>query len=79
VTLHEALLSYKEFYRPSSPDETIQYYAPNTGPFRELVTCDYFIVRVRDSQGEEEYRNFQTSIDLYPEEILKDFWELYEK
>jgi hypothetical protein len=73
----EVIKSNQEFYKLSSPDETIQYYNPGTGPYQDLVSCDYFVTRVRSSTGDIEFQHFQTSIDLYPDEILEDIWFLY--
>lgn len=71
MTLKEVLLTHKPFTRPHWEDKSICYYAPGTGPFKTLVTCDYFVVY---ESGCEPF--FSTSLDLYGDEILAEDYEL---
>ena len=66
MTLKEAMLTGKFSYRRSWLDSGFTYYQPKTGPHKDLVDCDYFVIK----EDGEEY--FSTSIDLYPEDILAE-------
>lgn len=64
MTIQEALKTHQPVKRPSW-DNFVCYFRPKTGPFKDLVDCDYFVY----------YENglepmFTTSIDLYGEELL---------
>lgn len=64
MTLIEAIDSLKPFSRPHwGKDTHIQYCLPNTGPYKDTVDCDYFVVT------EDSISSFSTSLDLYPEDI----------
>lgn len=66
MTLSEAMFSLRPFRRPHSLD-AIQYFLPSTGPYKDLVSCDYFVVYYNNKHEDME---FSTSIDLYPEDII---------
>ncbi len=63
MTIQEALLTYKYFKRPMW-DHKVCYFKAKTGPFHDLVDCDYFVT---NEDGED---RFTTSLDVYGEEIL---------
>ena len=63
MTLQEAVSSLKPFKRKDSL-EVSQWFAGGTGPFKELVDCDYFV------HGED----FCTSMDLYASDIFAEDW-----
>lgn len=65
LTLKEAILSYKKFQRKGR-DTYSQYFKANTGPKKDLVSCDYFILDFINSLDE---GTFSTSIDLYTSDI----------
>jgi hypothetical protein len=67
MKIQEAMASLKPFKRPHS-DEVSQWFLGGTGPFQNLVECDYF------THGEV----FSTSIDLYASDILADDWVILE-
>lgn len=60
------MLSHKFVFRPNWLDSGFTYYLANTGPHKDLVDCDYFVIK---EDGEE---FFSTSIDLYPEDLLAE-------
>lgn len=71
MNLKEALLTFKKVSRPHWGDkEYFQYFQTKTGPHKHLVDCDYFIL----TESGEEF--FSTSIDLYPEDLLADDYEV---
>jgi hypothetical protein len=65
MTLQEAVSSLKPFKRKDSL-EVAQWYLGGTGPFKDLVECDYFVC-----EGQ-----FSTGIDLYASDIFADDWIL---
>lgn len=70
MTLIEAMLSLKPFRRPDSLDAS-QYFLPNTGPYKDLVSCDYF-VNYSNINEKDMDMDFSTSIDLYHDDITAD-------
>lgn len=72
MTLIEAMKTNKYFKRPHWTD-SICYFEPKTGPQKNLVDCDYFIVK------EDSVEEFSTSLDLYPEDISASDYELVEE
>lgn len=70
MKIQEALKTNKPIKRSNHINAVIQYYEANTGPNAELVTCSYFMV----CDDNEWY--FTTSLDLYPEDIFADDWEI---
>jgi len=66
MTLKEAMLTNKFVYRPNWYDRGFTYFLPKTGPYKDLVDCDYFVIK---EDGEE---FFSTSIDFYPEDLLAE-------
>lgn len=72
MKLIEAMLSLKPFKRPHSLDIT-QYFLSKTGPFANLVDCDYFVIYFDGNKDEPE---ITTALDLYPEDIMADDYEL---
>lgn len=71
MTLQEALGTNKKVARKGS-DLWVQYFNPGTGPHKTLVGCSYFVTWDADLKE----LIFTTSIDLYPEEIFADDWEI---
>ena len=71
MTLKEALLSHKKFKRPQW-DYWSCYYAPGTGPYKNLVVCSYFVIY------QEPEDMFSTSMDMYGEEVLAEDYILEE-
>jgi hypothetical protein len=72
MTLQEVLLSGKKFKRSIwDESEWIEYFRPGTGPNKDLVGCDYFVL----GNGE---HIFSTSLDLYAADILAEDWEIKE-
>lgn len=65
MKIAEAMTSNKPFKRPES-DEVVQWYLGGTGPFSDLVVCDYFTVN-----GE-----FTTDLSLYASDILATDWQI---
>jgi len=63
MTLIEAIQSGKSFRRPHQfQEDESQWFEAGTGPYKDLVACDYF------THGGE----FSTSIDLYYDDIIAD-------
>lgn len=69
MTIQEAIKSGKKFTRKNQEGGWGCYYNQSTGPFDDLVDCDYFVF------CEDNIIVFSTSIDLYAEDILADDWE----
>lgn len=63
MTIQDALKLNKYVKRPHW-DSSFCHFQGGTGPFKELVGCNYIVVI------EDGIANFSTSIDLYPEDIL---------
>lgn len=76
MKLIEAMLSLKTFKRPHSL-QAAQYFLAKTGPYKDLVSCDYFVIYSNVDTKNIEV-NFSTSLDLYPEDILADDYLLIE-
>ena len=70
MTLIEAMFSLKPFRRPHSLDAA-QYFLPSTGPYKDLVSCDYFVIYYNINHKDMDM-DFSTSIDLYPDDITAD-------
>lgn len=70
MNLKQAMLTHKRVTRASTQGSDFQYFKPATGPHKNLVSCDYFVIYDID----DEY--FSTSLDLYPEDILAYDWEI---
>lgn len=71
MTLQEAIKSEKPFKHKNS-EEFIKFQKPNTGKYKDIVSCSYFII---DFFGDD---YMSTSLDLYPEEICSLEWEIKE-
>lgn len=73
MNLKEAILTYKKVRRPHwDENDSFQYFKAKTGPYKELVDCDYLVLQ------ESGVESFSTSIDLYPEDILSEDYEVLE-
>lgn len=72
MTLSEAIKTNKKVKRKSK-DWAVQWFLPNTGPYNDIVSCDYFVAY---EFGEE---TFITSLDLYADDILDDDWEVLDE
>ncbi len=70
--LQQAIKSKKKFQRSHWDSQYIQYFEAKTGPHKDLVDCDYFIIYNGEIQ------EFSTSIDLYPEDIFAIDYILFE-
>lgn len=75
MKLEDALKTGKPIKRTHHSNAVVQYFEPKTGPHSDLVDCSYFIVCEDDDN--EWY--FTTSLDLYPEDIFSDEWEIDDK
>lgn len=69
ATIQECVRSLKPFKTPGYLKAMVQYWQPETGPFKDVLSCDYFTV-----DGE-----LQTSLDLYADEILSNDWIILEE
>lgn len=67
-----AINSLKKFKRPHW-DYSIQYFIPNSGPYTNLVDCDYFV------GFHEDHESMSTSIDLYASDISADDYFILEE
>ena len=73
MKLEEALKTGKKIRRKCEPHyDTIRWCKSETGPHKDLVGCSYFMIS--DCFGEQ----FSTSLDLYPNDIFADDWEVVE-
>ena len=74
MKLEEALKTNKKIIRKSDPNgSVIQWCKKDTDKYKGLVACSYFIL---NEDGKE---FFSTSVDLYPNELFADDWEVLEK
>lgn len=73
MTIIQAMTNHlnQKITRPSWSGDYFVYYAPKTGPFQDLVDCDYFVFY---EDGLEP--NFSTSIDLYPEDLMAQDYQI---
>ena len=71
-SLKEAILSYKPFKRKHG-DLYSQYFKAKTGPFKDLVECDYFS---HEFESDPSKGIFSTSIDLYASDIFEEDYVL---
>ena len=74
MNIQEALKSGKKFKRPHMTNWSYQYFYPETGPYKDLVSCDYMVEYLFEDDPQSVERVFSTSLDLYPEDILADDW-----
>jgi hypothetical protein len=74
MKLEEALKTNKPIKRPNHINAIVQYFDAGTGPYCDLVGCSYFVVC---DDGDNDWY-FVTSLDLYPEDIFADNWEVVE-
>jgi len=72
MNLHEAMRTHKYFKRPHWDLSKICWFNAQTGPYSELVSCDYFVIY------EYGIETFSTSLDLYAEDILANDYILSE-
>lgn len=70
MTIQEALQTHQPIRRPDW-DNFVCYFRPKTGPFKDLVDCDYFVYY---EEGLETF--FTTSLDLYGDALLATDWEI---
>lgn len=72
MNLQDALLTYKKVSRDveKNSKDWVCYYKKGTGPYFNLVDCDYFVI------CEDGVENFSTSLDLYPADILAEDWQI---
>lgn len=72
LNLQEALMTHK-FVKREGSSSAFCYYKANTGPYKDLVDCDYFVTL------EDGLLNFSTSApDMYAEEILATNYEIFD-
>lgn len=74
MTLREVLKSGRKFKRPHMEDWSYQYFQPETGPYKDLVSCDYMVEYMFEGDPKSFEKNFSTSLDLYPEDVLAEDW-----
>ena len=74
MTIQEALKTHKFIHRPHWGAETcFCYHAAKTGPFKDLVDCDYFTVL------EDGFLTFSTSSpDFYAEDLFANDYQIRE-
>lgn len=71
MKIQEAIKTNKYVCRKSQPDSAFCYHQPNTGPFKDLVSCDYFSIY------EDGFLTFSTTApDLYADELLADDYQI---
>lgn len=71
MKIQEAILTNKYVYRKDWDNQAFCYHLANTGPFKDLVTCDYF------TMYEDGFISFSTTgPDLYAEEFLADDYKI---
>ena len=75
LTLNEAILSLKRFKREEN-DQYSQYFLSGTGPFKDILKCDYFSL---DFDKDPSKGTLSTSIDLYPQDILAIDYEVFDE
>lgn len=66
MKLEEALKTGRKIKRNKPDAVEYQWFQPNTGPFKHLVDCDYFVIY------EDGHMTFSTSIDLYASCLFAD-------
>lgn len=72
MNLLEALKTNKKIRRSSKVHGYWQLHPAGTGPFSDMVNCSYFTYMEEDDNDE----YYTTSIDLYPEDLLAEDWEV---
>ena len=78
MNLLDAIKSGKEIIDPTHTF-TFQWYQSGTGPYKELVSCDYFVMKEWDEMLKQFTNDmFTTSlcIDAYADSFLSDKWEV---
>lgn len=71
MNIQEALKTNHYVKRPHWDYQSFCYYLPNTGPYKDLVECDYFCFY------EDGFLSFSTSMpDLYAQDVLADDFEI---
>jgi len=72
MKIQEALQTFKNVKRSKYTGCAVRYFRGKEGPHADLVDCSYFMIK---EDGDDSWY-FSTSIDLYPEDILADDWEI---
>lgn len=75
MNIIEAIKTSKKVRRSNDYSGYVQYFTAGTGLSTSLVDCDYFMI---EEEGTNE-AYFSTSLDLYPEDILADDWEVIDE
>lgn len=75
LNLNEAILSLKKFKRKDN-DMFSQYFLAGTGPFKDVLQCDYFSLDFSKDSSE---GTLSTSIDLYAQDILATDYEVVDE
>lgn len=71
MKIQEAIQTNKYMKRSHWEDSAFCHYLANTGPYKDLVDCDYFCFY------EDGFLTFSTSgPDLYAEDLLADDYEI---
>lgn len=78
MTIQEALKTGKAVVRPNRQNIVAILHKAGTGPNFDLVDCDYFLINELDHEDKLCQWYFSTSLDLYPEDLFADDWEIYE-
>lgn len=71
MNIQEAIKTNQYVSRPLWENQAFCHYLPNTGPYKDLVSCDYFVFY------EDGFLSFSTSgPDLYAEDISANDYEI---